>query len=64
MDRFRIKALLKIIQSGDLSEGQHAAALKALSTKCKIYGEGCLKRGKTKEGHFYLQLPQRFAQIE
>jgi glycosyltransferase involved in cell wall biosynthesis len=57
MDRFRIKSLLKIIQSGRLSPQQWNAAVGELKAKCEVYGKGCIKRGKKKEGEEYLQLP-------
>jgi glycosyltransferase involved in cell wall biosynthesis len=57
MDRFRIKALVKLIKNGTLNERQLKATLEELSLKCRIYGSGCLKRGKTEEGAFYLRLP-------
>jgi glycosyltransferase involved in cell wall biosynthesis len=57
MDRFRIKALVKLIKNGALNERQRKATLEELSSKCRIYGNGCLKRGKTEEGAFYLRLP-------
>ena len=59
MDRFRIKALLKIIEKGALNKRQLKAALEELSLKCRIYGEGCLRRGKKREGDYYLGLPER-----
>jgi glycosyltransferase involved in cell wall biosynthesis len=58
MDRFRIKALVKLIKSGKLNKGQLDATLKELSVKCRIYGNGCLKRGKTGEGEYFLHLPE------
>ncbi len=60
MDRFRIKALVKLIKSGVLSEKQLRTASKELALKCRIYGNGCIKRGKQAEGKYYLQLPERF----
>jgi glycosyltransferase involved in cell wall biosynthesis len=59
MDRFRIQALLKIIESGSLNLTQRQAALKELSLKCRVYGTGCLKRGRQEEGKGYLTLPKR-----
>jgi glycosyltransferase involved in cell wall biosynthesis len=58
MDRFRIKAMLKILRSGRLSEEQTEATLHELALKCRIYGNGCLKRGKRREGEYYLGLPE------
>jgi glycosyltransferase involved in cell wall biosynthesis len=57
MDRFRIKALVKLIRGGTLDDPQLRAALKELHRKCRIYGEGCLKRGRTEEGNLFLSLP-------
>jgi glycosyltransferase involved in cell wall biosynthesis len=57
MDRFRIKALVKLLQESPLSESQKMAALNELRRKCRIYGSGCLKRGKKTEGAYYLELP-------
>jgi len=58
MDRFRIKAMLKILGSGRLSAEQAEATLRELALKCRIYGNGCLKRGKRGEGEYYLSLPE------
>jgi glycosyltransferase involved in cell wall biosynthesis len=60
MDRFRIRALVKIIESGRLQNSQRQAALKELDVKCRIYGDGCLKRGRKREGEYYLQIPRLF----
>ncbi|RLJ03004.1 MAG: glycosyltransferase family 2 protein [Candidatus Aenigmatarchaeota archaeon] len=59
MDRFRIKAIVRLVESGILSQDQTSQAMEELSIKCRIYGEGCVKRGKIQEGNFYLSLPQR-----
>ena len=59
MDRFRIKAIIKLINSGVLSVDQQAATLDELAVKCAIYGNGCMKRGRREEGYFYLSLPER-----
>jgi GT2 family glycosyltransferase len=55
-DRFRIEAIRDLIESGALSQGQHAAAVSVLKEKCRIYGNGCAKRGKTEEARTYLAL--------
>ncbi len=59
MDRFRIRSIVNLINSGVLSPGQTAAALEELSVKCRIFGSGCIKRGRREEGYFYLTLPGR-----
>ena len=58
LDRFRIKALLKLINGDQLSAKQRHAAIQELSEKCRIYGNGCLKRGRVTEGKYYLDLPK------
>lgn len=58
MDRYRIRALVKLIKSGELNESQRGAAMDELAFKCSVYGAGCLKRGKIEEGNCYLRLPQ------
>jgi glycosyltransferase involved in cell wall biosynthesis len=63
IDRFRIHSLTKLLKSGALNEGQFQSAFEELSIKCRIYGNGCLKRGKVKEGKFYLNLPETLKNI-
>jgi glycosyltransferase involved in cell wall biosynthesis len=58
MDRFRIGSLVKLIKSDKLNKGQLKATFDELSLKSKIYGNGCLKRGKLEEGNFYLRLTE------
>ena len=57
MDRFRIKAMVKLLQDGFLNKDKISAIHHELENKCRIYGNGCIKRGKTEEGKFFLQLP-------
>jgi glycosyltransferase involved in cell wall biosynthesis len=60
LDKFRIKAIEKIIKSGLLSEDQRRAAVKTLKKKCDIYAAGCRKRERTDEAEYYESLPERF----
>jgi len=60
IDRFRIKALTKILESGRLNPYHYHMAVRELKKKCRIYGEGCLKRGKKAEGKKYLALPTKY----
>jgi glycosyltransferase involved in cell wall biosynthesis len=61
MDRFRINALQKIIDDGQLSEQNRQAAVNMLVKKAAIYLNGVTKRGKTDEASHYRQLIQRYA---
>jgi glycosyltransferase involved in cell wall biosynthesis len=49
MDRFRIKAMENILDSGVLSAEQEQATIKELHKKMKVYLIGARKRNKTKE---------------
>jgi len=62
MDRYRITAIARLIDSGCLSQRQTEAALKELRFKCRVYGKGCLRRGKQKEGQYYFSLPDSLAE--
>lgn len=57
LDLYRIRSIEKILKSGILNEEQTVLALRELKSKCKIYGEGCAKHGKSDEGRKYLNLP-------
>lgn len=62
MDKFRIKSLTNLLESRqELTAQQRQSALRELEKKCRVYGTGCLKHGKTQEGEFYLNLPKRFS---
>lgn len=60
LDKYRIKALEKIIQSNMLSKDQRLDAIKILKKKCEIYAQGCLKRGRDEESRYYFDFVQRF----
>ena len=60
LDKFRIKAIEKIINSGILSDDQHRAAVKMLKKKCDIYAAGCRKRGREEEARYYTLLSNKY----
>ena len=60
IDRYRIKALEKLLSSGRLTPKKYEWTRQALRRKCEIYGQGCLKRGKVEEGETYLALPNGY----
>jgi hypothetical protein len=49
MDRFRIRALEKVIASEPLSAEDRLAAIRTLLQKIEIYAAGAKKRGKWDE---------------
>jgi glycosyltransferase involved in cell wall biosynthesis len=60
LDKFRIKAIEKIINSGLLSDDQRRAAVNILEKKCDIYAAGCRKRGRTEEAKYYESLSNKY----
>jgi len=64
LDRYRIRSLVKLLESDLLSAAQRAAAVTVLRQKAAIYAKGCLKRGRKAEALDYLRLPGRFFRPE
>lgn len=58
LDKYRIQALIKTFSSGMLTPKDWQAAWSELSTKCRIYGNGCQSHGRPEEAEHYLSLPQ------
>ncbi len=63
MDRFRIRALEKILCQADLSLENRQAACEMLINKAKIYLAGAKKRGKTSECRHYEGLITHYRDI-
>ncbi len=59
-DRYRIQSIVNLIREDLLDRDQKKSALKVLIKKCRVYGNGCLKRNKTKEGEYYLGLAAEY----
>jgi len=60
LDRYRIQSLVKVMEECPLTERQHQAAVAVLQEKCRIFANGCRKRGKIKEAEHYERLVVRF----
>ena len=56
MDRYRITALIKMLNSGHLKHEYKAATLAELAKKCRIYLQGAHKRGRTEEIRKYEEI--------
>ena len=56
LDRFRIQALLKLLQQLELPPQHQEAARQTLVQKCRIYAQGCEKRNKAAEAECYKKL--------
>ncbi len=59
MDRFRIRALEKLLASAPLTSAQSRLARAELVRKAVLYGNGCLKHGRLEEGQRCLSLAAR-----
>jgi glycosyltransferase involved in cell wall biosynthesis len=53
LDRFRIRALVKLLGEPGLPLHYKEAARRTLAEKCRIYAQGCAKRGKHSEANWY-----------
>ena len=60
MDRFRVRAMEKMLQNSSLSPSDRKATIEMLQKKCTILANGCFKRGKVDEGNFYLAIKEKY----
>lgn len=60
MDRFRIRAIRKIVESGVLRTDDRRAAIRTLAEKIDVYVEGARKRGKQAEVLEYESIRDRY----
>nr|WP_319396703.1 glycosyltransferase family 2 protein [uncultured Desulfobacter sp.] len=58
-DKYRIQSILNLIESDVLTPSQVRAALEVFGEKCRIFANGCMKRGREKEAAHYLMLADR-----
>lgn len=64
IDRYRIRAMEKILGSPDLSAGYRLAARRELVRKCRIVATGCEKRGRAQEAEAYRELARSYNHID
>jgi len=56
LDRYRIKALEKMLSCRELTSEEYELTYKELVNKCSIYSSGALKRGRSGEANYYKNL--------
>jgi len=61
LDRFRVRSILKVLESGELGSENERAAREALLEKCRILANGSEKRGKLQDARFYRELAKKWA---
>lgn len=64
MDRFRIKALCKILDSGVLSAGNRRKTLTMLKAKCEIVAQGAAKRQKFSDAEYYRLIATNYSAMQ
>ncbi len=60
LDKYRIRSITHLLDSGVLSRDQSEAARIMLTSKCSIYAQGCRKRGRIDDAEHYDQLAGRY----
>jgi hypothetical protein len=60
MDRFRVRAIEKILSGNILSPEDRAAAVAVLLEKIDVYLDGARKRGKTDEIRLFEAIRENF----
>ena len=63
MDRFRIRAMERILERGDLDDDQRNAVLRMLLEKIDIYLSGSSKRSKRDEVNQYKEKRDRIVRM-
>ncbi|MDG4474568.1 glycosyltransferase family 2 protein [Thiovibrio frasassiensis] len=63
MDRFRLRAIEKLLSSSPLTSAQFRLASEELVRKAVLYGNGCLKHGRSEEGHRARALAARYSPL-
>ena len=61
LDKFRIAAMVKLLNGDILNQVHRKAARRVLRRKCAVYAGGCRKRGRMAEAEHYEQLAQGFS---
>jgi glycosyltransferase involved in cell wall biosynthesis len=59
MDRFRVAALTRLLEKGELTFAQRQATLRVLTDKCAILAKGAARRGRHAEAEMHRLLPDR-----
>ncbi len=60
LDRYRIKALEKMLTSNTLSDEEFCLTCQELFKKCRIYADGTIKRGRVEEANCYIDLIEKY----
>lgn len=61
LDKYRILSLKKNLETGNLTSAQYGKTVDKLIEKCRVYADGCMKRGKEEEGAYFKNLMEHFS---
>ncbi len=61
LDKYRIRAISRLLDGGDLTPSQQDAAIAMLKKKCAIYAQGCRKRDRLDDADHYRRLAARYS---
>jgi glycosyltransferase involved in cell wall biosynthesis len=60
LDRYRIQSIVSILERHRLTPQYYQAAVVVLREKCRIYADGCMKRGRAAEAELYRQIMNHY----
>jgi glycosyltransferase involved in cell wall biosynthesis len=60
LDKYRIRSITRMLLKGVLSNEERQAACRVLEQKCRIYADGCHKRGRDDEADYYRSVARQF----
>ncbi len=61
LDRYRIQSIVQILETHPLTPAYRQAAIAVLKEKCRIYANGCIKRGRMIEAERYRTIHDHYA---
>jgi len=60
LDRYRIQSIVNMLERHQLTPQAYRVAVDVLKEKCRIYANGCIKRGRAGQAEFYHQIIGRY----
>jgi glycosyltransferase involved in cell wall biosynthesis len=60
LDKYRIESIIKLIEKNLLFGDKLNDSIEVLKRKCRVYSEGCKKRGRIEEALKYIEISERY----
>jgi GT2 family glycosyltransferase len=60
LDRYRIQSIVRILEEHRLTPQYFLAAVDVLREKCRIYADGCIKRGRVSEAELFREIMNQY----